>query len=92
MYAGMLGLNHSAHYFIEMAKNFARRSDVRIVVITEGPHALYLMNKKKVGRLENLLVVPYQAYPLLPDVFGTADILMTVLNDKVATTRPWEKF
>lgn len=84
IYAGTLGLSHSAHYFIEMAKVFAHRSDVKIVVITEGPSALYLMNKKKVERLENLLVLPYQDYHTLPDVFGTADILTAVLNNEAA--------
>lgn len=84
IYAGTLGLSHSAHYFIEMAKVFAHRSDVKIVVITEGPNASYLMNKKKIERLENLLVLPYQDYHTLPDVFGTADILVAVLNDEAA--------
>lgn len=84
IYAGTLGLSHAAHYFVEMAKRFAHRSDVKIVVITEGPNASYLMNEKKIKRLENLLVLPYQDYHTLPDVFGTADILTTVLNDEAA--------
>ena len=84
VYAGTLGLSHSAAHFVGMAKHFARRPDVRIVVITEGANASYLMNEKKAWHLENLLILEYQPYHVLPDVFGAADILLTVLNDEAA--------
>lgn len=84
IYAGTLGLSHSASHFVEMAKHFARRSNVRIVVITEGPNASYLMNEKNVHHLENLIILKYQPYHVLPDVFGSADVLLAVLNDEAA--------
>ena len=84
LYAGTLGLSHSPHHFVDMAKRLARRSDVRIVVITEGPNASYLINEKNVQHLENLIILPYQPYHVLPDVFGAADILLTILNNEAA--------
>lgn len=85
IYAGTLGNSHSPSHFVKMAKGLAHRADVRVVVVTEGPSASYLMSRKERDDLENLLVLPYQPYEDLPSLFGAADVLLVVLNDSAAT-------
>jgi len=80
LYAGTLGLKHDPSLLLELAQRFEDRPDVRVVVISEGAGAEWLRRHTAEVGTKNLLVLPYQPYERLPEVFGTADVLITLLS------------
>ena len=58
------------------------RSDerVRVVVCTEGPGGDWLAEAKAREGLDNLLLLPFQPFPAMPDVLGSADVLVAILE------------
>jgi glycosyltransferase involved in cell wall biosynthesis len=80
LYSGTLGLKHNPELFIFLAQSFRSKPDVRIVVVSEGEGAEWLTQKKEVLGLHNLIVMPFQAVEIYPQVLGAADVLVSVLN------------
>jgi colanic acid biosynthesis glycosyl transferase WcaI len=80
LYAGTLGVKHDPSLLLELAQRFEDRQDVRVVVVSEGAGAEWLKRHIADGGVANLLVMPYQPYERLPEVFGTADVLLTLLS------------
>jgi colanic acid biosynthesis glycosyl transferase WcaI len=80
LYAGTLGIKHDPSLLLELAQRFEPRSDVRVVVISEGAGADWLMRQIAELGTSNLLVLPYQPYERLPEIFGCADVLITLLS------------
>lgn len=81
---GTLGTSHSPVHFATMARKLVNRLDVRIVVVSQGPSVRYLESEKKKHGLDNLTLLTHEPFSRMPDLFGTADILLTVLNQDVA--------
>jgi colanic acid biosynthesis glycosyl transferase WcaI len=81
LYSGTLGLKHDPHIFLEFAKALAVRDpDARVVIVSEGRgRALLQAERHRLG-LQNLMLLDYQPYEILPDVLGSADVLVTVLE------------
>ncbi len=81
VYAGTLGRKHDPAGLGEMARRYRGRTDVRIVVVSEGLGAERLAADKAAGQLDNLILLPFQPFSNLPDVLGSADILIGLLDD-----------
>jgi colanic acid biosynthesis glycosyl transferase WcaI len=79
LYAGTLGLKHNPSMLAELAKRY-RNTNVMIVVISEGPGADFVRRAAREGELDNLLVLPFQPFTVLPLVFASADILVAILE------------
>ena len=82
IYAGTLGLKHNPRHLVTLAQRLAPRGDTRLLVISEGLGADFLREQKELLKLVNLEIMPYQAFSELPDVFGSADILLALLEPK----------
>lgn len=80
MYTGTLGMKHNPDLLLQLALHFRGNTDVRVVVISEGPGANWLQEKKIEHNLENLLLLPYQPFEQLPQVMAAADVLVALLE------------
>ena len=80
LYSGTLGMKHNPALLLGLAQRWRGDDTVRVVVITEGPGADWLRAQKASLGLDNLLLLPYQPFDELPDVFGSADVLVAILE------------
>jgi glycosyltransferase involved in cell wall biosynthesis len=80
VYSGSLGLKHNPQHLVTLAQRLAPRRDTRLLVISEGLGADFLREQKELLNLANLEILPYQPFSNLPEVFGTADILLVLLE------------
>ena len=80
LYAGTLGLKHNPDLLLRLAKHFSNNDQVRVVVISEGLGADWLKRKKVAHSLENLVLHDFQPFEQMPNVLGTADVLVAILE------------
>ncbi|HUR23450.1 MAG TPA: FkbM family methyltransferase [Acidimicrobiales bacterium] len=80
LYAGTLGKKHNPDLLLRLARHFERRDDVCVVVISEGVGSQWLAQKASEEGVANLLVLPFQPYERLPEVLGTGDVLLVILE------------
>jgi glycosyltransferase involved in cell wall biosynthesis len=80
LYSGTLGRKHDPTLLLELAVRFRHRPDVVLVVISEGQAAEWLAVQKESLALDNLVLLPFQPYDALPDVLGSADVLVVILE------------
>jgi glycosyltransferase involved in cell wall biosynthesis len=80
VYSGTLGLKHNPQHLVTLAQRLSPLGDARVFVISEGLGADFLREQKELLKLTNLEIMPYQPFSDLPDVFGSADILLALLE------------
>jgi glycosyltransferase involved in cell wall biosynthesis len=80
IYSGTLGTKHNPETLAVLAEKFRDRRDVRVIVISEGAGNRYLQSRKTKAGLDNLVLMPYQSYDELPQVFAAADVLLVLLE------------
>ncbi len=80
LYAGTLGLKHNPALLAQLARSFADRPQVRIVVVSEGRGRQWLEEAKAAGGLDNLLLLDFQPYERLGEVLASADVLLAILE------------
>lgn len=85
LYSGTIGLKHDPQQIIDLAQSLRSEPDTRIVVISEGPFADWLANHAKESGLDNILVLPFQPFADFPNVLGTADVAIAVLEPDAGT-------
>jgi colanic acid biosynthesis glycosyl transferase WcaI len=85
VYSGTLGLKHNPQHLVTLARRIAPRSDTRLLVISEGLGADFLKEQKELLNLVKLEIMPYQPFSDLPDVFGSADILLVLLEPEAGS-------
>ncbi len=77
LYAGTLGLKHDPAMLLALAQAFRDRPDVRVVVASEGKGADWLREHADPGQLD---LLPFQDYVDLPDMLGSGDVLLVLLE------------
>ena len=80
LYSGTLGMKHNPGLLLQLAKKVQSRSDSRVVVISEGVASDWLRQEKQRLGLNNLLILGFQPFDVLPDVLGAADVLLAILE------------
>jgi glycosyltransferase involved in cell wall biosynthesis len=80
LYSGTLGLKHNPDLLLKLAVAYRNRSDVAVVVISEGAKAEWLKRQKAELRLNGFRVLPFQDYVDVPDAMAAADVLVAVLD------------
>jgi glycosyltransferase involved in cell wall biosynthesis len=80
LYSGTLGLKHDVEPLVALAEQCMPDPRARVVVVSEGPGADHLQAVKEQRSLDSLLVLPYQPFDRLPEVFATADVLVALLS------------
>ena len=81
LYTGILGLKHDPEIFIKLALNLQEYDDVRIVVVSEGGGAEWLLAQKSNLHLDSLIVLPFQPTQVYDQVLGAGDVLVSVLRE-----------
>ena len=77
LYAGTLGLKHQPKMLLALAEEFADRADVRVIVASEGLGATWLAERIDGTEME---LIPFQPYADLPDMLGSGDVLLVLLE------------
>jgi glycosyltransferase involved in cell wall biosynthesis len=78
LYAGTLGLKHQPSMLLELGRAFADRPDVRVIIASEGLGANWLA--EHLGDETSLELVPFQPYEDLPDMLGSGDVMLVLLE------------
>lgn len=84
LYSGTLGLKHNPELLVHIAAAFGNRDDVRVVLVSEGRGADQVRRMAIKEGHSNILVLPFQPYASLPDVLGTADVLVALLQPEAS--------
>ena len=80
IYSGTLGMKHNPEILVRLAETFAADDNVRVVVISEGPAAQWIQNTARQRGMRNLMLLPFQKFEEMCFVFGTADVLIAILE------------
>ncbi|MBX9689143.1 MAG: glycosyltransferase family 4 protein [Candidatus Obscuribacterales bacterium] len=80
LYSGTLGLKHDPELLLKLAEEFKSEKRVKVLVISEGLGADWLNNKKAEIKLDNLIIMNYQDFSVMPKVLASADVLIAVLE------------
>lgn len=76
LYSGTMGLKHNPDNLAALARAFADRPEIRVVLVSEGIGRDYLEKRKAEEGLENLVLLDFQPFERLPEVMASADILL----------------
>ncbi|PZX64382.1 glycosyltransferase family 4 protein [Hydrotalea sandarakina] len=82
VYSGTLGLKHDPNILLQIALHLKSQKKIKIVVVSEGIGASYLMEQKLNNKLDNLIILPYQNFHDFSYVLGVSDILVAVLENE----------
>lgn len=80
LYSGTIGLKHDPQQLLDLAENLKDDAEIKIVVISEGPFVDWLAEASRQKGLNNVYVLPFQSYADFPDVLGTADLAIALLE------------
>lgn len=80
LYSGTLGLKHNPGLLLAIAEATRDDPSVVVLVVSEGLGASWLAGRKAEHRLDNLHLLPFQPFDRMPDVLGTADVLLAILE------------
>jgi len=80
LYSGTLGFKHNPGVLLSLAREFSDVKDVVVVVNSQGEAADWLKRQAQLDNIDTLQVNPYQPYGVLSEVLGTADVLVSILE------------
>lgn len=78
LYSGTLGMKHNPELLVQIASKLAGKA--RMVVVSEGQSIEYLKKRMLELQLNNLHILPFQPFDVLPDMLASADVLCAVLE------------
>ncbi|GHA90009.1 hypothetical protein GCM10010512_21710 [Streptomyces thermoviolaceus subsp. thermoviolaceus] len=80
LYSGTLGLKHNPVLLVRLAERLREQgSPVRLVVVNDGP-AVPVLRTAAAERGVDLTLLPFQPYARLPEVLGSGDVLVVLLD------------
>lgn len=80
LYTGTLGLKHDPQQILALARKIRDRPNASVVITSEGPSANWLAERAKAESIAGLVILPFQPFEVYPDVLGTADVLISILE------------
>jgi glycosyltransferase involved in cell wall biosynthesis len=80
LYSGTLGLKHNPGLLLAIAEACRDDPSVIVLIVSEGLGASWLAERKAERGLDNLRLLPFQPFDRLPDVLGSADVLLAILE------------
>lgn len=84
LYAGTLGLKHDPEHLVAAAREVGRAGG-RVVVATEGLGREHLERRRQQLGLDALVLLDFVPYDELPDMLGTADVCLVLLEADAGT-------
>jgi glycosyltransferase involved in cell wall biosynthesis len=80
LYTGTLGMKHDPGQLLAVANTLRDRPNAEVVIASEGPAAEWLSRKAQELQLSSLRVIGFQPFSIYPDVLGSADVLVSILE------------
>jgi glycosyltransferase involved in cell wall biosynthesis len=80
VYSGTLSMRHNSRLLLELARMLGQQSQGELIVVSEGPGVEWLANQGADEKLSNLRCLGFQPFEALPDVLGSADVLVAILE------------
>jgi len=80
LYTGGLGWKHNPNLLLQLAIRFKEFENIRVVVISDGPGASWLKERKSEFDLDNLIILDYQPFTDMPFVLASGDVLVAILE------------
>ena len=80
LYAGTLGMKHNPNLILAVAERLRQRDDVVVLVVSDGHGADFLKQAAAERDLPGLRVLGFQPFDRVPEVMGTADVMLAVLE------------
>lgn len=84
LYSGTLALKHNPDLLWDLSTAFEHQPDVAVVVAAAGVSRDALELKAKSAGRSNLIFLPLQPAAVFPDVLGSADVLVALLEGDAA--------
>ncbi|MGO4713749.1 glycosyltransferase family 4 protein [Bradyrhizobium sp. 2TAF24] len=80
LYSGTIGLKHDPHQLLDLALSLQSDATAMMMVVSEGPYADWLASQCAQLGLANVRVLPFQPFEDFPDVLGSADVTVAILE------------
>jgi colanic acid biosynthesis glycosyl transferase WcaI len=80
LYAGNIGFSQGLEQVLIAAQSLQDHKDITFVILGDGSGREYLMGKAVELNLTNVLFLPFQPRPRLPEVLATADVSLVTLQ------------
>ncbi len=84
VYSGTLGMKQNPELLAEIAVAYRDEQNVKIVVIATGSGVAYLKERAEAENLTNILILPLQPFKALPEVLGSGDLLVAMLESNAS--------
>lgn len=80
LYSGTMGMKHNPDIIYETAESLTEESGVVFLVITEGKGRTHLEARQNKKKLDNLRLLDFQPFEIFPEVLGSANCTLTLLE------------
>jgi len=80
IYAGTLAMKHNPALLLELARTLHNDKAGELIVVSEGPAVEWLRDEATRQGITSLRFLGFQPFEVLPDVLGSADILVAILE------------
>jgi len=80
IYSGTLAMKHNPGLLLELARMLDRDAAGKLVVISEGAGVEWLAQEAARQGVGSLRCLRFQPFDVLPDVLGSADVLVAILE------------
>ena len=80
VYAGTLAMKHNPALLLELARMLDRDSSGELIVVSEGAGVEWLAEQAADEGIESLRCMGFQPFEALPDVLGSGDVLVAILE------------
>lgn len=81
LYTGTLGLKHDPRLLVEIARRMRDVPAVRVVTVAQGLNVAELQRLRDGEGLDNIQLLPLQPFDILPQVLGSDDVLVSVIEE-----------
>ncbi len=81
LYSGTLGYKHNPDLLISLSEKLKENySNVKLLIVSEGPAVDYISKKAKKNNLSNMVFLPFQDFNLFPQVLASAELSLVFLE------------
>lgn len=80
VYAGTLAMKHNPALLLELARSLDRGQRGELIVVSEGAGVEWLAEQANAEGIKSLRCMGFQPFEALPDVLGSSDVLVAILE------------
>jgi len=80
IYSGTLAMKHNPALLLELARLLDTNSLGKLVVVSEGAGVKWLAEQAAAANVRSLKCLGFQPFEAMPDVLGSADVLVAILE------------